>query len=185
MTSLFSLLLEGCLCSLWPGAWDPSQIRGCGYLQRGEHSSPGPHPDAPGLYPGMLRQCWGWPHGGSILGPQQGAPGRFSHASVMLCCRSCTGWGWRRGTGAHMVACVSLQRWQPLAPHRGPGWKPLLPTAFLEKKPLLQKRLCAAHLCSQDSVAGPKCRFPSLLVMVLPFSSLKHYCISKQSFFQI
>lgn len=28
MTSVFSLLLKGCLCSLWLGAWDPSQIRG-------------------------------------------------------------------------------------------------------------------------------------------------------------
>ena len=54
MTSLFSLLLEGCLCSLWLGAWDPSQIRGRGYVRRGEHSSPGPHPATPGLYPGML-----------------------------------------------------------------------------------------------------------------------------------
>jgi len=54
MTSLFSLLLEGCVCSLWLRAWDPSQIRGRGYLRQGEHDSPGPHPAAPGLYPAML-----------------------------------------------------------------------------------------------------------------------------------
>lgn len=35
MTPLFSLRLEGRPCSLRPGAWDPSLIRGCRYLQRG------------------------------------------------------------------------------------------------------------------------------------------------------
>lgn len=138
---------------------------------------------------GCIQGCWGWrwgsPHTGSILGTRHRAPGRFSHASVMLCCRSHTGWGWKRGMGACTVACVSLQRRQPPAPHKGAGWKLLLTTAFLKKKPFLQKRLRAACSRSQDCMSGLKCHFPSILVMMLPFFSLKHYFISKQSFFQI
>lgn len=129
--------------------------------------------------------------GGSVgAGPMAGAPlsrgsGHWEDFPAL----------WECCTAGPALSGAEGKEWEPtqwlLSAGRGDSHQPhreqlagnsSFPQISLEKRHFLWKRLCPVCWRSQICLSGLKCLFPLLLVMALPFFSLKHHFISKQSF---